>query len=74
MTSGSITVMQRVIADARPVYVGSIPAPMAIIKHEWHVRKFSRLTLECCEKCGIIKNASNVDKPCKGAVKVETRK
>ena len=43
------------------------------MKHEWQERKFSKITLTCCKRCGIVQNPRNVEKSCKGIVKVEPR-
>lgn len=42
-------------------------------QHDWAERKFSRLTLTCCTKCGIVKSEDGKNGPCRGIVKVGLR-
>ena len=42
------------------------------MKHEWFVPE--GIGYECCKKCGFIRNATNGDKECRGAVRVTPRR
>lgn len=42
-------------------------------EHEWVERKFSEMTLTCCNKCGIVKRRDGKNKPCRGVVKIGLR-
>lgn len=39
-------------------------------RHQWRVREFSAVTLECCDVCGMVKNLDQPNAPCRGPVKV----
>lgn len=42
-------------------------------KHQWVVKTFGKITLTCCQKCGIVRNDTSDTRQCKGIVRVELR-
>lgn len=41
--------------------------------HEWAEWKFTRMTMVCCNKCGLVRRKDGTSNPCKGKVRVALR-